>query len=466
MSASTAVTSAALFAAAALALRSYLAARAAGFASRPSIKNWSRNQTFSPSVVHAPTTLAALCALVRASPRVKALGSAHAFNAIADPSGHALVRLDALETNAPVLAAADAAAGGGPTVTLGAALTYGALVAFLRGTPFAVANLASLPHISIGGAVATSTHGSGARNGGLASAVRALEIVRADGRVDTLRASDADGGAALRGAVVHLGALGIVTRVTLALVPAFDLRQDVYEGVPFARALDDLDAVLGAAYSVSLFTTWAEPLVFAAWRKSTRAELPPGAAPAEWVGGALAAAPAHPIPGIDAAPCTPQGGVFGSALDRLCHFRLDFTPSVGDELQSEYAVARAAAPAALRALRDALRPELAAAVFVTEIRAVARDDDGLSLFAGRETVCIHFTWRPLHAVVAALLPRVEAALAPFRARPHWGKLFAADAAALAAAHGVERVEAFRARRRAADPTGKFMNAFLRDAGLE
>lgn len=440
------------------ALFAYLSARkrSGGAGGAPvAVQNWSRNQTFFASSVAAPRTLAELSALVAAAPRVRVLGSAHCFNRIADPEGALLVRLDALENRAPVL---DAAAG---TVTVGAGVTYAALADALRGRPWALHNMASLPHISVGGAIATATHGSGVALGNLASTVRALEIVRADGTVETLR------GAAAAAASVHLGALGVVTRVTLALVPARAFRQHVYEALPWAATLAALDDVLAAATSVSLFTTWAAPLAFQqAWRKSADGELPGGVAPAEWAGGTLARKPRHPCGAdTDAAPCTEQGGVLGSWADRLPHFRASFTPSVGDELQSEFFVARADGAAALRAL-EPLAADIAKVLFVTEVRTIAADDAPLSMHSGRDSgsLAIHFTWKPEGAAVAALLLRIEAALAPFSARPHWGKLFSHDAAALERVY--PRINEFRAMRRAADPAGKFLNAFLRDAGLE
>lgn len=450
MSADTATATATVFVALAVALRTFFSAR---FTSAPSlITNWSRNQTFVASSVHAPRTLAELSALVRGAPRVRVLGSAHCFNTIADPEGGLLIRVDALECAAPVL---DEEAG---AVTVGAGVTYSALADALRGSAWALHNMASLPHISVGGAIATATHGSGVGLGSLASAVRALEIVRADGRVETLR--DADAAAAC----VHLGALGVVTRVTLALVPSRAFRQDVYEALPWAATLASLDDVMSASTSVSLFTTWRAPLVFElAWRKSAEGELPDGIAPASWAGGTLARRAWHPCGATaDPAPCTEQLGALGSWADRLPHFRASFTPSVGDELQSEYFVARADASAALRAL-EPLAADIARVLFVTEIRAIAQEDSPLSMHCGRDNVAIHFTFKPDRARVSALLPRIEAALLPFAARPHWGKLFTMGAADIASVY--PRLQEFVQLRRAADPAGKFLNAFHRRAGL-
>lgn len=450
MSSSPDASTATLFFVLGAALRAFFSARLASAPTR--ISNWARNQTFLASSVHSPRTVAELSALVRASPRVRVLGSAHCFNDIADPEAGLLIKVDALECAAPVL---DEKAG---TVTVGAGVTYSALADALRESAWALHNMASLPHISVGGAIATATHGSGIGLGSLASAVRALEIVRADGRIETLRGSEA------QAASVHLGALGVVTRVTLALVPARAFRQDVYEALPWARTLASLDAVMGASTSVSLFTTWCAPLVFdLVWRKSADGDLPDNVAPAEWAGGRLARRAWHPCGATaDPAPCTEQLGVPGSWADRLPHFRASFTPSVGDELQSEFFVGRSDAPSALRAL-EPLAADISRVLFITEIRAIAMDDSPLSMHCGRDNIAIHFTWRPERDRVSALLPRIEAALLPFAARAHWGKLFTMGATDIASVY--PRIGEFIRMRRAADPEGKFLNSFHRRAGL-
>ena len=394
-----------------------------------------------------------LSSLVKEASRVKVLGSGHSFNTSADPEGGLMVCLDAMEGSAPAI---DATKG---LVRVGAGVTYSQLADSLRGGPWALHNMASLPHISIGGAIATATHGSGVGLGCLASAVRALSLVTADGSV-----REFVGGSA-RFASVHLGSLGVVTHVTLALVPALNFRQDVYERLAWDLALDDFDLTLSAATSVSLFTTWATPLCFdLAWHKNAETRDTPTAAPNEWLGATLADAQRHPCGvDVDPAPCTEQLGVYGSWADRLPHFRSSFTPSIGDELQSEYFVARSDAPASLRALAP-FAEEISKIIFVTEIRSILRDDDApISMHSGRESVAIHFTWRPLGTQVAAVLPKIEAALMPFDARPHWGKLFTMDAEALARVY--PRMSEFVALRRELDPGGKFVNAFVKNAGI-
>lgn len=331
------------------------------------------------------------------------------------------------------------------TVTLGGGLRYGQLTPVLHEAGWALHNLGSLPHISVAGAFATGTHGSGERNGCLATAAVAVEFVRADGRLVRL----ARGDAAFPGAVVALGALGVVTRLTLAVEPTYDVRQDVWVGAPFAAVRDRLDDVLAAGHSVSIFTTWSGDTVDQIWVKSR------GGAPVAdgraW--GAVAATSAvHPVPGEDPSACTVQGGVPGPWHARLPHFRLEFTPSSGDEQQSEYLVAREHGAAALDALRGL---DLSAALQVSEVRAVAADDLWLSPFQGRDAVALHFTWVDDDVLVGRAVDAVEEALAPFAPRPHWGKVFHLDPRPL-----YPRLDDFRALVAEHDPGATFGSDFL------
>jgi len=413
------------------------------------LKNWAGNLAFAPAEVLAPVTVAELRALVVARRKLRVLGSAHSFSPIAS-SPYALLRLDKLADVPPP--ALDAASG--VLWTPGRA-TYGELVTFLAGSRWTLPNLASLPHITVAGSVSTATHGSGLRNGNLATHVVGLELVSASGGL--VRASRASHGALFDGMVVSLGALGVVLRVALQLVPAFDLRQDVFEDLPFDAALGALPAVLAAGYSVSLFTTWGPARVFEqVWRKRLAAE---GEAPAEWMGARRAARQVHPIPGADGAPCTPQLGAPGPAAQRLPHFRFEFQPSAGEELQSEYFVALGDAPAALRAVAGLAR-RIAPLLHISEVRAVAADALWLSTAQGRDSVAIHFTWKLMEAEVRALLPDLEAALAPFGARPHWGKVSAAAAAPGGVAALFPQLPQFLQLRADMDPNGKFLNGFV------
>jgi xylitol oxidase len=405
--------------------------------------NWAGNYAYRAGSLHRPSGLEQLRELVASSSRVRVLGSRHSFNDIADSA--ALVALDGLPADVVV----DHAAG---TVSLPAALRYGELAEALRAEGVALGNLASLPHISVGGAVATATHGSGDANGNLATAVAGLELVTSTGETLVAFRGDAD----FDGLVVGLGALGAVTRITLAVEPAYQVRQRAFEGLAWASLFEHLDEVTSAGYSVSLFTRWAEA-VEQVWVKSRVTERPEPAR-GDLFGAVPATVDRHPILELDPVNCTRQLGVPGPWSDRLPHFRMGFTPSSGQELQSEYHVPRRHAVAALQSLR-ALAGLVRPALQVSELRTVAADRLWMSPQYGQDTLSIHFTWRPDWAAVRRALVEVEAALAPFRARPHWGKLFLAEAAAIAPLY--ERLGDFTRLAERLDPRGAFANAWLR-----
>jgi xylitol oxidase len=410
----------------------------------PAGTNWARNLTYRAARVHSPASVAEVQDVVARSERVKTLGSRHCFNDIADTDGD-LVALDRL----PAEVRFDAPdADGGGTVWLPGGMPYSALVPLLAERGWALPNLASLPHITVVGATATGTHGSGGHIGSLSSSVVGLEVVRSDGEVVALDAGSPD----FPGAVVHLGALGVVTRIGLRFCPSFDVRTTVYVGLTWERLLADLDAVADAAYSVSVFTNWHE--VTQVWVKSTE---PAGADPADFFGARAATEPTHMLPGVAVDNLNEQLGLPGAWHERLPHFRAGFTPSRGEELQSEYFVPRAHAAAACRALR-ALADRIAPLLQVSEIRTVAADDLWLSPAFDGDVTALHFTWQPDEPAVRAVLPVIEAALRPFGARPHWGKLFTTDADELGRLY--PRMADFRALVRRWDPRGAFRNDFL------
>ena len=412
------------------------------------MKNWAGNHSFRSRRLLEPESVEELAEIVRASDRIRAIGTRHSFNHVADTTGDhvSLARLAA-----PIRIDQDAR-----TVTVSGGQRYGELCGSLESAGWALANLASLPHISIAGSCATGTHGSGDGNACLAAAAAAVEIVRADGEVERLdRATPAD---TLNGAVVSLGALGVVTSVTLDVEPTFRVRQDVYEDLALSDLIDHFEEIVAAAYSVSVFTDWGRPSFQQVWLKSRLdAEDHPGARPRELYGARLADRDLHPIRGMSADACTPQQGRPGPWHERLPHFRLDHTPSAGDELQSEYLVARADAVPALIAL-EGMRDRLSPLVQVSEFRTVAADELWLSPAYRRDSAAFHFTWKPDLQRVLDRLRDIEAVLEPFEPRPHWGKLFAIDADLVKGRY--ERRRDFVSLARRLDPGGKFRNGFV------
>lgn len=403
--------------------------------------NWAGNVTYRPARWESPTSVAELQELVAASARVRALGTRHSFSTVADAPG-VLVELGSL----PRVLEVD---GDAATVRVSAATRWGELAPALHEAGWAVHTMGSLPHISVAGSAATGTHGSGDRHGCLASAVTALEIVGPDGGLRRITAGDAD----FAGSVVAMGALGIVTAVTLAVQPSYDVEQTVLDDLPWEVALDGLDEVMGAASSVSLFTRWRDGIE-QVWVKR-RTDEP--AADLRWTGARPADGPRHPVPGADPAACTQQGGVPGPWFERVAHFRLDFTPSSGEELQSEYLVDRRHGADALRAVHE-VRETVAPVLQIGEIRSVAADDLWLSMASGRDSLAIHFTWVADAVAVAPAIAAVERALAPFAPRPHWGKVFGIAPAAVAAAY--PRVGDMVDLVRRTDPEGVFANDFV------
>ena len=410
------------------------------------LKNWAGNLTYSTGNVFYPITVDEVQQLVKTHSKIKALGTRHCFNAIAD-SSHNLLSTSKMNK----VVSLDPAEG---TVTVEAGIKYGELAPYLHSKGYALHNLASLPHISVGGSVTTATHGSGIKNGNLASAVRGLEVVKADGSVVHLsKASDPE---KLNAAVVGLGAIGIITKVTLAIQPTYMVRQNVFTGLPVSQMKDNFDKIMSAGYSVSLFYDWQTDLINEVWIKSRIGTDAPQSQP-EFYGAIAATKNLHPIIALSAENCTEQMGVPGPWYERLPHFKMGFTPSSGKELQSEYFVPLHKAVEAIEAVSH-LGKQIGPHLLITEIRTIAADDLWMSPCRHQTSVTIHFTWKQETEAVLQLLPQIEAALAPFNARPHWGKVFTMDPKVLESRY--EKLRDFKKLVAEYDPQGKFRNAFL------
>ncbi|HSY30563.1 MAG TPA: D-arabinono-1,4-lactone oxidase [Verrucomicrobiae bacterium] len=411
------------------------------------LKNWAGNVEYGTDHLYSATSVGQAQEFVRKHARLKVLGTRHCFNHIADSTDEflSLRPMDkVLSLDAQLM-----------TATIPANMSYGQLSPYLHEKGFALHNLASLPHISVAGACATATHGSGEKNGNLATSVSALEMITASGGIVKLsRKQDGEG---FSGAVVGLGALGVVTKITLDLLPTFMVKQYVYENLPLSEMQEHFDAIEASGYSVSLFTDWQKKRVNEVWIKSRVEAGQSFNATPEFFGAKLATRNLHPIAELSAENCTEQMGVPGPWYERLPHFRMGFTPSAGNELQAEYFVPRRHAVEAILAierLRDQVRPHL----LISEIRTIAADDLWMSPCYKQPSVTIHFTLKPDWPAVSQLLPVIERELAPFHARPHWGKLFTVSQERLKASY--EKLPDFIELTKKYDPHGKFRNDFL------
>ena len=406
------------------------------------VTNWAGNIVFTAQRVHRPASVPELQEIVARAERVRVLGSGHSFNRIADTGGD-LVSLSALPRLFEI-------SEDRRSVRIDGGIRYGDLVPLLEAEGLALHNLASLPHISVAGAVTTATHGSGQRNQNLAAAVSSLELIRGDGEMVTLRRGEPG----FAGAVVGLGALGVVTALTLDLVPAFEIRQYVYDDLSRESLGEHLDEILGAGYSVSMFTDWKSTTINHTWLKVTE----------ERAGGPLFdARPAdgkrHPVPGLPADNSTEQFGEPGQWHARLPHFKLEFTPSTGVELQSEYMVSRSRALEAIDAVAR-VREKVSPVLQVNEIRTVAADDMWLSMNYERDSLGLHFTWIADTEAVLPAVRALEESLEGLDARPHWGKVFTMDAATIRSRY--DRFADFTDLVKRYDPSGKFRNPYLDD----
>ncbi|GAC1422067.1 MAG: alditol oxidase [Acidobacteriaceae bacterium] len=410
--------------------------------------NWSGNYHYSTNKVLQPASVAEVQDAVRSVKGVRALGTRHAFNGIADST---LAQISTLKLKDMQLDP------GGRSVTVGAGIRYGDLAVQLDAMGLALHNMASLPHISVGGACATATHGSGMHNGNLSTAVTAIEFVAADGGVHALsREKDGD---RFAGAVVGLGALGVVTHLSLAVQPKYAMTQVVYQDLPFSELEHHFAEIMSAGYSVSLFTDWQNERAGELWIKRRVDQGGAAAPPLLFYNSRLAKAKLHPIVDHPAEACTDQMNLAGAWYERLPHFKMDFTPSSGQELQSEFFVPFERGYEAIHAvetLRDRITPHL----YITEFRAIAADDLWMSMAYQRPSLAIHFTWKLETDAVLNLLPQIEAKLAPFEARPHWAKIFTMNGQKIDSLY--PRMKDFRALAQRIDPGAKFRNGFLQD----
>ena len=405
------------------------------------MQNWSKNIDFNERQYFQPESLVELQELVRTHPKIRARGTAHCFNDIAD--------INSVAINVGKMPKVIEVNSDSKSVKVSAGLTYGELAPVLHMQGWALNNLASLPHISIAGSISTGTHGSGIKNHNLANQVISLDIVTASGGLRHIDFSDP----AFNALVIGLGLGGIVYQYELRIEPTFEVRQVIYPEILIDIQQNNFDQIMGSAYSVSYFTDWGSAGVGNLWCKFRESEAIP-----EIIGGSTKANKKfHPIPSVDPVACTEQLGVPGNWHERLPHFKLEFTPSVGEEIQTEFFVDRKDAVAAIEAISK-LGSEITPLLWITELRTFAADHLWLSGAFERDSLGIHFTWKK-HDAIYPVIEKIESALRPFNYRPHWGKVFMADSSYLKSVYS--KMGEFQALVQALDPTSKFENSFTR-----
>ena len=416
------------------------------WAQEEKLTNWSGNLEYSTNKIDYPKLVEEIQELVKKYDKLKVLGTRHCFNNIADSkyrfiSSRGLNKVVSLDTNAN-------------TVTVEGGIKYGELCPWLNERGFALHNLASLPHISVAGSITTATHGSGMKNKNLSSAVEALEVVTASGDVINISRNDGD---KFYACVVGLGAIGMITKVTLKIQPSFMMQQHVYTKLPLSQLKEHFDDIMSAGYSVSLFTDWQHESINEVWVKSLIDDASNAEARKDFFGAAPATKNVHPIIELPAENCTEQMGVPGPWYERLPHFKMGFTPSSGKELQAEYFVPQHNAVDAMLAIQK-MGKEIGPHLFISEIRTIDADDLWMSPCYKQPSVTLHFTWKQEWEPVMKLLPGIENELAPFNAKPHWGKLFTLSSSTLSSRY--EKMNEFKKIIAQYDPHGKFRNEFL------
>ncbi len=410
------------------------------------LTNWAGNLTYSTDNICIPNSVEQAREFIAQSPKVRVLGSRHSFNTIADSTKNQI-----LSSGLNQIVSLDKTKN---TVTVEAGMKYGELCQYLYKNGYALHNLASLPHISIGGACATATHGSGIKNGNLATGISAMEFINAKGELVSLSKED---GELFYGAVVNLGTLGFVTKLTLDLLSAFDMQQVVYRNLPMKALENNFEAIMSSGYSVSLFTDWKNKNINEVWIKSRVEDNTIISLAPEFHGAKLATKNMHPVETQSAENCTEQMGVPGPWYERMPHFKMGFIPSTGKELQAEYFVPVENAFDAIMAV-EKLHEKITPHLFISEIRTVAADNLWMSPCFKKTCVAIHTTWKQEWDTVMNLLPMVEKQLAPYNPQPHWAKLFTMRPSALQSR--IEKLPDFKQLMQQYDPGKKFRNEFI------
>ncbi|MCU1613985.1 MAG: Oxidoreductase [Frankiales bacterium] len=422
-------------------------------------RNWAGNQSATGITPVHPVGTDGIAAAVRtaagAGRRVKPVGSGHSFTAIGRPEDVQMV----LDRHADLV---DVDAGG--LVTVQAGMPLHRLNTGLAARGWALTNLGDVDRQTVAGALATGTHGTGARFGGLATQLRGMELVLADGTV--LRCSPDEHPDVFAAARVSLGALGVVSTVTLQAEAAFALRaEEAPARLP--ELLEDFEAFMTSTDHVEFY--WFPHTDRCLTKRNTRVPLEGGLAPlprfrAFWDDEVLAnaafaavVATGRRLPGLVPRLARFSAGALGERTATDLSHRVFVSRRRVRFREMEYAVPREAAADVLTELRRAVEASDWRVPFPVEVRVAAADEIPLSTASGRDTayVAVHV---PARSEPGPYFDRLEAIAAAVGGRPHWGKLHGLDAEALSARYpGFAEFTAVRGR---LDPGGVFANAHL------
>lgn len=410
------------------------------------LANWGGNLAFEQAEVVKPKTISELAEMVRVN-KVRPVGTLHSFSPIA--KGEGLLMSTANLAIKPELDSDRS------VVRFGAAMRFGELALFLEQNGFALRNMGSLPHISVAGAAATGTHGSGDKNQILSSSLTSFSYLNHEGELIKVEKQDP----LFEAFRLGLGAYGIWVEAELSIVPSFQIRQDIFLEIPWSYFLEDPSRLTSAGYSVSLFGKWGTSTISQTWVKSEvedpRAGVPIAAiAPEQNSKRELADGVGDNL--------TEQGGKPGPWLHRLPHFRLDASPSAGNEIQTEYFFTRDKIAHAIEAVHS-VAGKINPVLIISEIRSIAQDDAWLSPMRRGDSIALHFTWKNEPELVDIAVQELEKVLAPMEPIPHWGKVHHFTQSDLERAHPM--LSKAREQFENADPSGKFSSDYLRSLGI-
>mmetsp|Transcript_13532 Transcript_13532/g.26655 ORF Transcript_13532/g.26655 Transcript_13532/m.26655 type:complete len:480 (-) Transcript_13532:5-1444(-) len=431
--------------------------------------NWCQNVDFKHKRFVTPEDLTELQATVAAAPQVRVLGSGHSFSAVCS-SEHTLLSMAYMRKVLEV----DFVSDNETVVFMEGGATLGDVVRHLAPRGMALKNIPSLPHVTIAGALATSTHGSGlhpSAPGSIASMCTQIDFVTHDGEVCSYRrAEDAEFAAS----VVHLGALGVVAKIGLDVVPAYNVDQRVYQSIELDRMLPQFEALARSVDSLTVGINFGQQ-VGLTWLRYFDGGITPPASDMT-----LGGEPRHePIPfyeshqGVTPTCKGPWHDVPSFFMEGMQELNMPNTA-----MQTEYFVPLSLASSALQAIREVAACwegwptseswtdlNSSVPVFHCEVRAIAQDGlRGLAPFGDRESCSIHFTWGNWDHKerIVEMVKEVEAVLRQYQARPHFGKFNLMSSEEVASVYPKDRIEEFKELCVKHDPVSKFRNQLVQE----